>query len=73
MWPRTGSATMGTDAQLAVLLRTAQWAMDDLAYDLGAERATPERMREMADALEKVTIILRQRADSSVPAPGDVL
>lgn len=57
---------MGNDGQLAVLLRTAQWAIDDLAHDLGASRVTPERLVEMADALEKVSVILRQRASEPV-------
>jgi hypothetical protein len=52
-----------TDGQLAVVLRTTQWSLDDLAHDLGASRVTPERLVEMADALEKVAAILRQRAE----------
>lgn len=64
---------MGTDAQLAVLLRTAMWSLDELAYDLPPGRATPERLREVADGLEKVANILRQRADSPPPAAGDAL
>lgn len=55
-----------TDAQLAVLLRTAQWALDELAYDLPYGRATPARLEEMADALEKITFILRQRAQEVI-------
>jgi len=65
-----GGATVGTDGQLAVILRTAQWAIDDLAHDLGASRATPDRIRELADALERVSVILRQRADEP---PGSAL
>lgn len=53
---------MRTDGQLAVVLRSAQWALDDLAHDLGASRVNPARLREMAHALERIAVILRQRA-----------
>lgn len=63
------------DGQLAVLLRTAQWEIDALAFDLPAGRCTPERREQLADALVKLAEVLRpsmvidrQTNVSSVPS-----
>lgn len=47
------------DAQLAVLLRTAQWMFDDLAHDLPAGRVTPDRLTDLATLLERLAGLLR--------------
>ncbi|MCA1226158.1 MULTISPECIES: hypothetical protein [unclassified Saccharopolyspora] len=36
---------------LAVLLRQAQWALDDAAFDIGAGRATTDQREQLASAL----------------------
>lgn len=49
-------------AGLAVVLRTAQWTLDDLAHDLPAGRATLARLRELAVVLERLSALLRERS-----------
>lgn len=62
----TGHVDTGvTDSQLAVLLRQAQWALDDVAHELPAGRATVGRRVEVARTLEAVAVVLR----CSAPAP----
>ncbi|MGW0890456.1 hypothetical protein [Saccharopolyspora sp. NPDC002578] len=39
---------------LAVLLRQAQWALDDAAFDIGAGRATSEQREQLATALVRL-------------------
>jgi len=39
---------------LAVLLRQAQWALDDAAFDIGAGRSTPEQRAALAHALTQL-------------------
>lgn len=50
------------NVQLAGLLRTAEWTIDDVASDLPADRATPEQLRDLAIMLELISKILRQKA-----------
>lgn len=52
-----------TDSQLAVLLRQAQWALDDAAHEFPAGRATAGRRVELAGRLEALAVVLR----ASVP------
>lgn len=52
-----------TDSQLAVLLRQAQWALDDAAHELPAGRTTPGRRAGLAETLEALAVVLR----ASVP------
>lgn len=59
------SCTMSDGAKLAVALRSAQWALDDLAHDLPAGRATPARLRELADALDALARLLHEHAGLS--------
>lgn len=51
-----------TDAQLAVLLRQAQWALDDAAHDVPAGRATSRQRAELAGTLEALALLLRTPA-----------
>lgn len=39
---------------LAVLLRQAQWALDDAAFDIGAGRATDDQREQLATALVRL-------------------
>lgn len=64
------------DGQLAVLLRTAQWEIDALAFDLPAGRCTSERREQLADALVKLAEVLRpsmviDRPTSASSVPSD--
>ncbi|MGH3908529.1 MAG: hypothetical protein ACRDTE_30735 [Pseudonocardiaceae bacterium] len=64
-----------TDSQLAVLLRQAQWALDDAAHDLPAGRTTPQHRVELAGRLEALALVLRAStpdgAEHSIGEPGD--
>ncbi|MGH3657521.1 MAG: hypothetical protein ACRDUA_12765, partial [Micromonosporaceae bacterium] len=69
-----------TDSQLAVLLRQAQWALDDAAHDVPAGRTTPQHRVELAGRLEALAVVLRAStpdggehpAALEVPPSGDV-
>ena len=52
-----------TDSQLAVLLRQAQWTLDEAAHHFPAGRGTPQRREELAGTLEALAAIVR----ASVP------
>lgn len=56
---------MVTDEEraLTVIVRHAQWVLDDLANDLPAGRVTVERRREVANALADMARMLRESAD----------
>lgn len=56
-----------TDSQLAVLLRQAQWALDEAAYDFPAGRGTPQRRAELAATLEGLAVIVRASAPDGAP------
>lgn len=59
------------DGQLAVLLRTAQWEIDALAFDLPAGRCTSERREQLvklAEVLRPSMVIDRPTSASSVPS-----
>ncbi|MGH3907507.1 MAG: hypothetical protein ACRDTE_25520 [Pseudonocardiaceae bacterium] len=58
----TGTPVRVTDSQLAVLLRQAQWALDDAAHDFPAGRVTPQRRVELAGRLEALALVLRASA-----------
>lgn len=56
-------------AQLAVVLRTAQWTLDDLAHDLPAGRATPQRLVDLAVVLKRLAEMLQIQAGI---VPGEI-
>jgi len=62
-----------TDPQLAVLLRQAQWALDDAAHDVPAGRVTAQRREELAATLEALATIVRASAPVRVIETGDVI
>lgn len=51
-----------TDTQLAVLLRQAQWALDDAAHDVPAGRVSTQCRMELARTLEALAVVLRSSA-----------
>lgn len=64
-----GLVPSGDGAELAVVLRSVQWTLDDLAYDLPAGRATPQGMRNLATLLRHLAAHLDT---ASGIVPGDV-
>jgi hypothetical protein len=62
-----GLVPSGDGAELAVVLRSVQWTLDDLAHDLPAGRATPQRMRDLATLLRRLAAHL-DTASGIVPA-----
>ena len=58
-----GNQVTITGSQLAVLLRQAQWTLDDVAHDLPAGRVTPEACEELATMLEALVMAIRHSVD----------
>jgi hypothetical protein len=58
---------MGADnAALAVLLRRAQWLLDDLAYQVGAGRLDADDFHAAATTLDEISLLLREKAPTTV-------
>lgn len=45
---------------LVVVIRQAQWLLDDVAHDLPAGRVSPEKGDELAVILESLATLVRQ-------------
>lgn len=57
--------SMRTNAYtLAVLLRQAQWRLDDAAFEVGAGRSTREQRQALADELRHLADVLRAADDA---------
>ncbi|MEU5847277.1 hypothetical protein [Saccharopolyspora shandongensis] len=54
-------------AALAVLLRKAQWLLDDLAYEVAAGRARESDLCGVADVLDEVARLLRSESRDETP------
>lgn len=52
--------------RLAVLLRQAQWKLDDAAFEVGAGRSTREQRQALADDLTRLAKMLRADVDTPV-------
>ncbi len=52
---------MSADAELAVVIRQAQWLLDDTAHDQPAQRYPPDKQQELAEVLESLAVLLRHR------------
>ncbi|GAA4863880.1 hypothetical protein [Saccharopolyspora cebuensis] len=48
------------DMQLAVLLRSGQWMLDEAAYEVGGGRYSDQQRRDLAVALEELAGALRE-------------
>lgn len=64
------------DAQLAVLLRKAEWMLDDAAHEVGGGRLSTADREALAVALDELAGALRERREtgaltdpSGSPAP----
>lgn len=53
---------MGDDARIAGLLRTTEWACEEMAHGLPAGRVTEQEMTDLAERLEGMAQLLRLRA-----------
>ncbi|SEG83232.1 hypothetical protein SAMN02982929_04221 [Saccharopolyspora kobensis] len=47
---------------LAVLLRRAQWLLDDLAYRIVGGRFDAGELTDTADALDELAVLLKEKA-----------
>ncbi|MEU5853478.1 hypothetical protein [Saccharopolyspora shandongensis] len=57
---------MGTEnAALAVLLRRAQWLLDDLAFQVGAGHRDADDFEAVAAALAEISQLLREKSPST--------
>lgn len=61
----------GCDAQLAVLLRKAQWMLDDAAHDVGGDRLSSRDRDQLAAALDELAGALRDYRIQYEPATVD--
>lgn len=61
----------GRDAALAVLLRKAEWMLDDAAHALGNERLTTTDREALAEALTELAGALREHGHEHHPAPAN--
>lgn len=57
--PQPAGRDVPPEVALAVLLRTVQWHLDDVAHDLPAGRATAEQREELATSLEALAGLVR--------------
>jgi hypothetical protein len=48
-------------AALAVLIRQAQWLLDDVAANIQSGRVTPEQGRDLASILERLAEVVRDQ------------
>lgn len=70
-WGKPPRFVSGADgAKLAVVLRSAQWALDDVAHDLPAGQCTSEQLRHLAETLARLSHALRA-ASGEVQGEGE--
>ncbi|QUG99895.1 hypothetical protein HUO13_02925 [Saccharopolyspora erythraea] len=50
------------DRALVVVLRQAQWLLDDAAHDIPGDRYSPQQSEELANTLDKLAEHVRHRA-----------
>jgi len=60
------------DTALAVLLRKAEWILDEAAFEVGGGRFGDQQRRELATALDELSAALRKPTDEAVPMIIDV-
>jgi len=60
------------DTALAVLLRKAEWMLDEAAFEVGGGRYSDQQRRELATALNELSAALRESTDEAVPTIVDV-
>jgi len=60
------------DTALAVLLRKAEWMLDEAAFEVGGGRYSDQQRRELATTLDELSAALRESTDDAVPTIIDV-
>jgi hypothetical protein len=60
------------DTALAVLLRKAEWMLDEAVFEVGGGRFGDQQRRELATALDVLSAALRESTDEAVPTIIDV-
>ncbi len=60
------------DTALAVLLRKAEWLLDEAAFEVGGGRYSDQQRRELATALDELSATLRESTDEAAPTIIDV-
>lgn len=70
-----GREEVPPEVALAVLLRSVQWHLDDVAHDLPAGRTTADQREELATSLEALAELVRAVPTiiegDSPPCPGN--
>jgi hypothetical protein len=67
-----GHAVSSQDTALAVLLRKAEWMLDEAAFEVGGGRYSDQQRRELATALDELSAALREPTDEAAPTIIDV-
>ena len=57
---------------LAVLLRKAEWMLDEAAFEVGGGRYSDQQRRELATALNELSAALWESTNEAVPAIIDI-
>jgi hypothetical protein len=64
-WEKT-VPTVDNHRALAVLLRKANWLLDDAAWDLPAGRLSVEDLQQLAETLDELTALIRDQVQRSI-------
>ena len=62
-----GHAVSSQDTALAVLLRKAEWMLDEAAFEVGGGRYRDQQRCELATALNELSAALRESTDEAAP------
>ncbi len=60
------------DTALAVLLRKAEWLLDEAAFEVGGGRYSDQQRRELATALDELSAALQESIDEAAPTVIEV-
>jgi hypothetical protein len=58
---------MSRDTALAVLLREAEWMLDEAAFEIGGGRYGDQQRRELATVLDELSGALRESTEEAGP------
>ncbi len=70
--PAPGGPVSSRDTALAVLLRTAEWMLDEAAFEVGGGRYRDQQRRELATALDELSAALRGSTAEAAPTVIEV-
>jgi hypothetical protein len=60
------------DTALAVLLRKAEWTLDEAVFEVGGGRYSDQQRRGLATALDELSAALRESTDAAAPTAIEV-